>query len=79
MAGMRRGSATFPSVVALAGSIDAVAGLGELPIGTDAGLGIHAPEQTIIAGRHSGVALVVNEKPLPTKPGTQVRMACIEA
>jgi hypothetical protein len=77
--GLVLGSAAFPCAVTLSSTIVAVAGFGQMAIGTDASLGIHAPEQTIIAGRYGRVTLGVNEKPLPTKPGTQVRMVCIEA
>lgn len=63
-------STAIAVAVTLSSVIVAVAGLGELAVGTNACLGIHAPEQTVIAGRHSGVALGVNEKPLPAKLGT---------
>jgi len=64
------GSTALSGAVTLSSTIVAVAGLGELAVGTNACLSVHAPEQTVIAGRHSGVALGINEKPLPAKPGT---------
>ena len=73
------GSTALAGAVTLSSTIVAVAGLGELAIRTNACLGVHAPEQAVIAGGHSGVAFGINEKPLPAKPGTQVRVVCIEA
>jgi hypothetical protein len=72
-------SAAFSGAMTLSSTIVAVARFGQLAVGTDASLSIHAPEQTIVAGRYGRVTFGVDEKPLPTKPGTQVRMVCIEA
>jgi hypothetical protein len=64
------GSTAIAVAVTFSSVIVAVAGLGELAVGTNARLGVHAPEKTVIAGGHRCVALGVNEKPLPAKPGT---------
>ena len=56
----------------------AVTRLRELTVRTDAGLRVHAPKQTVIAGRHGMVALGIDEKSLPTKRGAQMRMAGIK-
>jgi hypothetical protein len=72
------GSVAFPGAMALSGDLAAVARLGQLAVGTDACLGVHAPKQTVIAGRHGMVALGIDEKSLPTKRGAQMRMAGIK-
>lgn len=64
------GSTALAGAVTLSSTIVAVARLGELAVRTNACLGVHAPEQTVIAGRYGGVAVGVNEKPLPAKPRT---------
>ena len=65
--------------MALPDGVAAVARLGQLAVWSDACLGVHAPEQTVVAGRHSSVALGINEEPLPAKRGTQVRVTRVEA
>ncbi len=73
-----RGSAAFPGGMALPDGVAAVARLGQLAVWSDACLGVHAPEQTVVAGRNSSVALGINEEPLPAKRGTQVRVTRVE-
>ncbi len=69
----------FPGAMALPDGVAAVARLGQLAVWSDACLRVHAPEQTVVAGRHSSVALGFNEEPLPAKRGTQVRVTGVEA
>src|SRR5262245_43466490 len=64
--------------VALPRGIVAVTRLGELTVRTDARLRVHAPKQTVIAGRHRLVALRIDEKSLPTKRGAQIMVAGIK-
>ena len=65
--------------MALPGGVAAVARLGQVAVRTDACLGVHAPEQTVVARWHSVVARGINEKPLPAKRGAQVGMVRVEA
>jgi hypothetical protein len=58
--------------------VAAIARLGQQAIWADARLGVHTPKQTIIARGYAWVALGINEKPLPAKPRTQVRLAGIK-
>ena len=57
----------------------AVAGFGQLAVGTDAGLGVQAPEQAVVAGGHCGIGLGENELAFPTQGRTQVRMIGVKA
>jgi hypothetical protein len=51
--------------VALSRRIMTVAWLGQLAVGANAGLRVHAPEQPIIARGHGRIGLRVNEQPFP--------------
>src|ERR1019366_1746194 len=54
-------SAALPCPVALATGGRAGAGLGQLAVGTDACLGMDAPEQAVVGGRHGGVVVHADE------------------
>ena len=56
----------------------AIAGLGQYTIGTNAGLCVQAPKETIIAGRHRRIGLGEDELALPAQRRTQVRMIDVE-
>src|SRR5207248_11627691 len=57
----------------------AIARLSQHAVGTNAGLGVHAPEQAIVAGRHSRVGLCVYEQPFPAQSRAKVGMSGTEA
>jgi len=56
----------------------AVAGLGHLAVGSDAGLGVQAPEKAVITGGHRRIGLGQNELSFPAQVGTQIGEAGIE-
>src|SRR5437660_9191635 len=72
-------------LLALAGAVagpslrGAVAGFGHLAIRTDTGLGVHAPEQSIVRSLYVGIGLRQNKLPFPAKRGAEIRLARIEA
>jgi len=55
-----------------------VAGLGHFAIGSDAGLGVQAPEKAVITGGHRRIGLGQNELAFPAQVGTQVGEVGIE-
>lgn len=57
----------------------AIAWLGQLAIGSDAGLCVHAPEQALVGGRNGGIRLGKNELALPAQSRAEIRMIGIEA
>src|SRR5437588_11988185 len=57
----------------------AIARLSQHAVGTNAGLGVHAPEQAIVAGRHGRVGLCVYEQPFPAQSRAKVGMSGTEA
>ncbi len=57
----------------------AVAGFGQFAVRTDAGLGMHAPEQAVVGWRHCGIALRQDELTLPAQRRAEVFAVGIEA
>src|SRR5271157_593714 len=57
----------------------AVARLGQLAVGANAGLGVHAPEQAVVRWRHGGIVFCQYELALPTQSRAQVFAVGIEA
>jgi len=57
----------------------AVARLGEHAIRTDAGLGVHAPEEAIVRRRHSRVVFDADELLLPAQRGAESFASGVEA
>lgn len=55
-----------------------VAGFGQFAVGTDTGLAVEAPEQSIIAARHSRIGFRGNELALPSQRRAEVRMIDVE-
>src|ERR1039457_681111 len=53
--------------------------LGQFSIGPDAGLGVHAPEQSVIRRRHRRIVLHLDELSLPTQRRAKVFAFRIEA
>src|SRR5664280_2366072 len=53
--------------------------LGQFTIGPDTGLGVHAPEQSVIRRRHRGIALHLDELSLPAQRRTKVFAFGVEA
>ena len=56
----------------------AIAGLGQFAVGADAGLGVGAPEQAIVAGRDAGIGLRPYILALPAEGRAQSRTIGIE-
>src|SRR5437660_1303516 len=56
----------------------AIAGLGQLAVGADAGLGVGAPEEAIVAGWDAGIGLRPYILALPAKGRAQSRTIGIE-
>src|SRR5579871_3438664 len=79
----RRGTTLFRG--ALAGSVTAarargaVAGLGQLAVGADAGLRVHAPKDAVVGGRHGGIVFGLDELAFPAQRRTQVVAVRIES
>ena len=71
--------ATFSRPMTRALFRTAVAGLRQLAIWTNASLGVQAPEQAVVAGRHRRIGLGENELSFPAQRRTQVRMIDVEA
>ena len=70
---------TFSCPMAPAALRTAIARLRQFAIGTDAGLGVQAPEQAVVAGGHRRIGLGQNELAFPAQRRTQVRMIGVEA
>jgi hypothetical protein len=73
------GLLTPPCPMTAAGFRRAVSGFGDLSVRTDAGLRVHAPEQTVIRSLHIRIVFRQNELPLPTQRGAEIRMMDVEA
>jgi len=56
----------------------AVAGLSQFAIGANAGLAVKAPEEPVVAGRHSGIGLGGDELALPSQSCAQVCVVKVE-
>src|SRR5260370_41540356 len=56
----------------------AVAGLGQLAVGTDAGLRLRAPEQAVVGRLHGGIRLGPDVLTLPVQRRAQARTFGIE-
>src|SRR6202008_1765243 len=70
---------TFPRAVTTSCLWGAVSGFGHVAVRSDAGLGVHAPEQAVIGTLHVGVGLGQDELTLPAQRGAQIRVIRIEA
>jgi hypothetical protein len=57
----------------------AIAGLGQLAIGTNAGLSVQTPEQAVVACGHSRIGLGKNELAFPAQRRAEVWMIGVEA
>ena len=57
----------------------AIARFGQFAVGTNTRLCVDAPEQAVVARRHSGVGFGENELALPPQRRTQIRMIGVEA
>jgi hypothetical protein len=64
--------------MALAIARTAIAGFSEGAVGSDTSLGVHAPEQAVIAGLHRLVVRGGDELSLPPQTRTEVRMVDVE-
>src|SRR5512146_2408433 len=69
----------FAGAMALAPGRGAVAGLGEFAVGTDAGLGVHAPVEALVGGLNRGIRFRQNELALPAQRGAEVGVGNVEA
>jgi len=82
---MRKFQKQNPPLSALSGSVTtaclrrAVAGLGDFPIGTDAVLGVHAPEQPVVRRLHVRIGFRKNELAFPAQCGAEIPMRDIKA
>lgn len=56
-----------------------ITGFGELAIGTDAGLRVHAPEESVVAGLNGLVVSCGDELSFPAKVGTEIRVRDVKA
>jgi hypothetical protein len=57
----------------------AIARFSQGTVGTDASLGVHAPEKSVIARLHGFVMSGRDELTLPSQAGAKIRMIDIEA
>ena len=57
----------------------AVAGFGQIAVRADAGLGVDAPEQAIVARWHARIGFRENELAFPAKRGAEVGVIDAEA
>src|SRR5271157_4169043 len=57
----------------------AVARLGQLAVGANAGLSVHAPEQAVVRRRHVGIVFRLDELTLPAQRRAEVFAVGIEA
>ena len=65
--------------VAFASGIIAIAGFGEFTIGSDASLGVHAPEKAVIGRGHGVVVFGENELALPAQSAAKRFATYVEA
>src|SRR6267378_244410 len=56
-----------------------VARLCQIAVGTDAGLGVQAPEQTVVRARHGGIGFGKDKLAFPAQRRTEIRIVGIES
>lgn len=75
----RRRLAAFASAVTSTVLRAAIAGFGQLAIGTDTGLTVKTPEETVVACGHGGIQLCQYELAFPSQSRAEIWMVNVES